>query len=300
MKLFYDIDSKASINVVNELNEATGVEQKKYKIKGIFSTIGEKNRNGRIYPKKIWESEVQKYQSVIETGSINTLMEWEHPPRTNVDMMESVQKITSLKIEGNYVMGEAVLLDNPKQNQIKSLIENGIKISVSSRGVGSVKEGIVDKFKLITYDLVSEPSDFNQTMNGLVESEGGSFMLSEGVLEDKTYELDESGNIVEAKQTEQIPQEEVPETEVIEKCKVEEEELKKKKKKDISTMPSKKNKKEEEEDSEEDSEEDEEQVEEQAETKVLEIEETQEISEEHKDAVRKEVLKKFQDLFKKL
>lgn len=197
MKLFYDIDSQATVDVVSELNEATGQKQKKYKIRGVFSTIGEKNRNGRIYPKAIWESEVHKYQDVIEAGSMNALMEWEHPPRTSVDMMEAVQKITDLRIEGNFVMGEAVLLDNPKQNQIKSLIENGIKISVSSRGVGSVKEGIVDKFKLITYDLVSEPSDFNQTMNGLVESTDGAFILAEGIIEDKVYEFDDEGNIVE-------------------------------------------------------------------------------------------------------
>lgn len=203
MKLFYDIDSNASVQIETELNEATGKEQKKYKIRGIFSTIGEKNRNGRVYPRKIWEEEVSKYQKVIESGSMNTLMEWEHPPRTNVDMMEAVQKITELRIDGSYVHGEAVLLDNAKANQIKSLIENGIKISVSSRGVGSVKEGIVDKFKLITYDLVSEPSDYNQTMNGLVESVGGSFTLNEGVVEDRTFDLDDVGNIIEVKQIEE-------------------------------------------------------------------------------------------------
>lgn len=201
MKLFYDIDSKASVEVQNELNEATGKESKKYKIKGVFSTIGEKNRNGRIYPHSIWETEVKKYQDVINQGNQNTLMEWEHPQRTSVDMMEAVQKITSLKIEGKYVMGEAVLLDNNKANQIKSLIDNGIKISVSSRGVGSVSEGVVDKFRLITYDLVSEPSDFNQTMNGLVESQGETFMLSEGVLEDKTYDINPDGKIVEVKES---------------------------------------------------------------------------------------------------
>ena len=63
-------------------------------------------------------------------------MEYEHPARTEVDPMEAVAKITSLRQEGNLVLGEAVLLDNPKANQIKSLIDNGIKISVSSREIG--------------------------------------------------------------------------------------------------------------------------------------------------------------------
>lgn len=193
MKLIYDIDSKADVHVSTVLNENTGQEQKQYKIKGTFSTIGTKNRNGRIYPRNIWETEVLKYQDVIKSGSKNALMEWEHPPRTDVDMMEAIQKITELKIEGDFVIGEAVLLDNERANQIKTLIDNGIKISVSSRGVGSVKNGIVENFKLVTYDLVSDPSDYNQTMNGVLES----YSLNEGILTDKNFELDQSGNIVE-------------------------------------------------------------------------------------------------------
>lgn len=193
MKLIYDIDSHPEIIITKELNESTGVEQKKYKIRGVFSTIGERNRNGRIYPKNVWHSEIANYQDNIHNGSLNTLMEWEHPARTNVDPMEAVAKITKLNIEGKYVIGEAVLLDNAKANQIKSLIENGIKISVSSRGVGSVKNGIVENFKLVTYDLVSEPSDFNATMNGVVES----YSLNEGILQDKSFYLDDFGNVHE-------------------------------------------------------------------------------------------------------
>jgi hypothetical protein len=192
MKLIYDIDATPEILVEEEINEATGVSSKKYKIKGVFSTIGEKNRNGRIYPRDLWESEVSKYQNNFDSGSINTLMEWEHPARTTVDPMEAIAKITKLNIKDKYVMGEAVLLDNIKANQIKSLIDNGVKISVSSRGVGSVKNGIVENFKLVTYDLVSTPSDYNASMNGLVES----YRLNEGVIDDLTFSIDGFGNVV--------------------------------------------------------------------------------------------------------
>lgn len=192
MKIMYDIDAKPEFFVEEEINEATGTTSKKYKIKGIFSTIGEKNRNGRIYPRDLWEGEVQKYQENFQNGSINTLMEYEHPARTNVDPMEAVAKITSLKIKDKFVMGEAVLLDNPKANQLKSLIDNGVNISVSSRGVGSVKNGIVENFKLVTYDVVAAPSDYNATMNGLVES----YQLNEGIIEDLSFGLDSHGNIV--------------------------------------------------------------------------------------------------------
>lgn len=192
MKLMYDIDANQDFIVEEEINEATGKSSKKYKIKGVFSTIGERNRNGRIYPKGLWEAEVQKYQNNFESGSINTLMEWEHPARTTVDPMEAVAKITELNIDGKYVMGEAVLLDNPKANQLKSLIDNGVKISVSSRGVGAVKNGVVENFKLVTYDVVATPSDYNATMNGLVES----FQLNEGVIEDLSFSIDDFGNVV--------------------------------------------------------------------------------------------------------
>lgn len=193
--LIFEVDGQElNIESSETINESTGQKEKSYKLKGIFSTIGEKNRNGRVYPRKLWEAEVQAYQNEIKAGSINTLMEYEHPARSEVDPMKAVAKITSLEISGNYVMGEAVLLNNDQANQLKSLIDNGVKISVSSRGVGSVgSDGIVESFKLITYDIVPNPSDFNATMNGICES----YRLNEGILQGKTFSTDENGNIVE-------------------------------------------------------------------------------------------------------
>lgn len=199
MKLIFDIDSNSNIEKVDEINEATGEVEKKYKIKGVFSTINTKNRNGRIYPEKLWKEQVEKYQDVIKSGSINTLMEYEHPARSNVDPMEAVAKINKLYIEGKYVMGEAVLLNNAKANQLKSLIDNGVKISVSSRGVGSVVDSVVKDFNLITYDIVSNPSDYNATMNGVCES----FKLNEGVIDDLHFDFDENGNIIKCAKLEE-------------------------------------------------------------------------------------------------
>ena len=62
MNLIFDIDSTSKIEVEESINETTGTKDKKYKVRGVFSTIGEKNRNGRIYPKEIWEREVANYQ----------------------------------------------------------------------------------------------------------------------------------------------------------------------------------------------------------------------------------------------
>lgn len=199
--LIFEIDGQnLDIESAEILNEATGQKEKTYKLKGIFSTIGEKNRNGRVYPRELWEREVKAYQTEIESGSINTLMEFEHPPRTEVDMMQAVAKINRLYIKGNFVMGEAVILNNEKSKQLKCLIDNGVKISVSSRGVGTVENGVVTDFKLITYDIVPNPSDFNATMNGICEShENGiheMYQLNEGILQGKTFGIDKAGNII--------------------------------------------------------------------------------------------------------
>jgi len=192
MKIIFDAESDVDFVVDSDINESTGVTSKKYKIKGVFSTMGEKNRNGRIYPRELWETQISEYQDNFTTGSINTLMEYEHPARTAVDPMEAVAKITKLEIKDRFVMGEAVLLDNAKANQLKTLIDNGVKMSVSSRGVGSVKNGIVENFKLVTYDLVAAPSDYNATMNGLVENH----QLNEGIIEDLEFGVDDLNNII--------------------------------------------------------------------------------------------------------
>ena len=211
--LIFEIDGQnLDIESAEILNEATGQKEKTYKLKGIFSTIGEKNRNGRVYPREIWEREVKAYQTEIESGSINTLMEFEHPPRTEVDMMQAVAKINKLYIKGNFVMGEAVILNNEKSKQLKCLIDNGVKISVSSRGVGTVENGVVSDFKLITYDIVPNPSDFNATMNGICESrENGiheMYQLNEGILQGKTFGIDKAGNII-PQLTESVSKEEL-------------------------------------------------------------------------------------------
>jgi len=195
MKLIFEEANELEAEVQEELNEATGVKNKKYIISGLFTTTEEKNRNGRIYPKSLFESEVKKYNKEIKNNTIQTLMEMEHPARSTIDIMEAVAKVQELKMEGNKVYGKAVLLDNPKANQLKTLIDNGIKIGVSSRGLGRVQEGIVKEYKLLNYDCVANPSNYGSELNGIIEG----FAVNEGILEDKTFEILESGDIQEVK-----------------------------------------------------------------------------------------------------
>lgn len=146
-------------------------KEKNYYIRGKFATIEMVNNNKRFYPRALWEREVEKYQEEIKNGTINTLMEWDHPAdRLEVDPSQAIGKITKLWIEGNYVMGEAVIFDTPKAEVLKSMIKHGVQISVSSRARGRVDNaGVVQEFNLITFDFVAKPSDKSATMYGLYE-----------------------------------------------------------------------------------------------------------------------------------
>jgi hypothetical protein len=168
-------------------------------IEGVFSTIGERNRNKRIYPRHIWESNVAQYQEELKNSTVNTLMEMEHPPRTTVDPLEAVAKITKLDIEGKYVIGKSKFLDNPKANIIKNLIDEGIRIGVSSRGVGNVgNDGVITNYKLICYDLTTSPSDHNANPNRVYEC------FVEGIYTDKTFTINESTGLIEEVKEETI------------------------------------------------------------------------------------------------
>lgn len=201
MKLILEDENlDLSSQIVESVNEATGAKKKEYFLSGVFSTAGVKNGNGRVYPRDIWEREVAQYQTKIDENHIHTLGEWEHPARADVDPMKAVIKITELKLEGDYVYGKAKVLDNPEGNRLKILIDEGIKIDISSRGVGSVgKNGIVEEFKLITYDLVSKASNPGSQLTGIVEGQ--------------SYMVNESGDIVEYKEDTKNSEDMIIETE---------------------------------------------------------------------------------------
>ena len=153
-----------------EINESTN--QKNYVISGVFSTPDKKNKNGRIYSSAIWQENVIRYQKEIENNTNNTLMELEHPPRTTVNPWEAVAKIRKLEMKDGYVYGEAVILNNndKKTNQLKALIDAGVKIGVSTRGTGKMKGDIVEAYNLITVDIVANPSNYESNLEGFNES----------------------------------------------------------------------------------------------------------------------------------
>lgn len=157
------------------LTEANEEGKKQYFIEGIFMQGDLKNRNGRIYPSAILEKEMNRYnKDFIQTK--RALGELGHPdgPQINGDRVSHL--ITEMKRDGSNFVGKAKILGTPMGNIVKTFIDEGVKVGVSTRGLGSVKqtkEGIMevqDDFHLATIDVVTDPSGPNCFVNGMMEN----------------------------------------------------------------------------------------------------------------------------------
>jgi len=161
-----------SVEVITEAKEDG---KKNYFIEGIFMQGDLKNRNGRIYPSATLESEMNRYQKeFIDTK--RALGELGHPdgPQINGDRVSHL--ITDMRREGNDFYGKAKILSTPMGEIVKSLLDEGVKIGVSTRGLGSVKAGrdgvmeVQKDFHLSTVDIVTDPSAPNAFVNGIMEN----------------------------------------------------------------------------------------------------------------------------------
>jgi hypothetical protein len=157
------------------LTEATEGGKKNYFIEGVFMQGDIKNRNGRIYPSQILEKEMNRYNNdFIQTK--RALGELGHPdgPQINGDRVSHL--ITEMKRDGSNFIGKAKILGTPMGEIVKTFIDEGVKVGVSTRGLGSVKptkEGIMEvqnDFHLSTVDVVTDPSGPNCFVNGIMEN----------------------------------------------------------------------------------------------------------------------------------
>ena len=152
-------------------------------IEGIFMQAEKANRNGRMYGRGIMEREVQKYQELINEK--RSLGELGHTHNPYINLNQVSHMITGLKFEGNDVYGKAKILDTPMGKIAKNFIEEGVRLGVSSRGLGSVKlnkEGVnevQDDFHLATVDIVADPSAPDAFVQGIMES--ADWILENGV-----------------------------------------------------------------------------------------------------------------------
>lgn len=164
-----DIDSSKTI-----IEEGVTGKTKKYFIEGIFMQADQKNKNGRIYPKNIMESQLNSYNNTFIKAN-RALGELGHPQSPTVNLDRASHNIVSLRMEGVNVIGKAKLLDTPCGNIAKTLIDEGIQLAVSSRGLGSVKldeagaNVVQSDFYLAAVDLVADPSAPSAFVNGILE-----------------------------------------------------------------------------------------------------------------------------------
>ena len=130
-------------------------------LSGIMQKADAINGNGRVYPHKVLAKEVQNYQKIIKEN--RALGELDHPEDSVINLRNASHMITEVWWNGKDVMGKAKVLDTPSGKILRSLVESGVTLGISSRGMGSVTESngqtmVEDDFQLICFDFVSEPS----------------------------------------------------------------------------------------------------------------------------------------------
>ncbi len=130
-------------------------------MKGILQKAETLNQNGRVYPKAILEREIRNYQKFIKEN--RALGELDHPDSSVVELKNASHNIKEAYMEGNIVYGTVEILNTPSGKILQSLVESGVTLGISSRGVGSTKtqgdmQIVQDDFQLICWDFVSEPS----------------------------------------------------------------------------------------------------------------------------------------------
>ena len=162
---------------------AEGGVGKNYFIEGIFLQTNLKNRNGRMYPKEILQKEVDRYNKEY-TAKNRAFGELGHPDSPTINLDRVSHMIKSLKLEGNNFVGRAKIMDTPYGKIVKSLIDEGAQLGVSSRGMGSLiqKNGmnlVQDDFMLATAaDIVADPSAPDAFVEGIMEGKEWIFNAS--------------------------------------------------------------------------------------------------------------------------
>ena len=175
-----------AIENVEVITEGKGADKKLY-IEGVFLQSDLKNRNGRMYPFQVLEKEVNRYnEEYIKTS--RALGELGHPDGPTVNLDRVSHRITSLSAEGTNFIGRAQILDTPMGKIASSLLGEGVKLGVSSRGMGSIDRRedcnvVMDDFMLATAaDIVADPSAPDAFVNGIME--GKEWVWDNGILKE--------------------------------------------------------------------------------------------------------------------
>ena len=182
MKLISEFNDYGIEPVIVEQNEKG---EKDYYIEGIFMQSEIKNRNGRIYPKQVIQEEVKRYNKEFVEKS-RAFGELGHPEGPTINLDKVSHLITKLEEDGNNYVGRAKILSTPNGQIVKNLIDDGAKLGVSSRGLGSLEskgnaQYVKDDFQLATAgDIVADPSAPEAFVNGIME--GTEWVYENGLL----------------------------------------------------------------------------------------------------------------------
>ena len=176
-----------TIEDIRVITEERGGKKNLY-IEGVFLQAELKNRNGRMYPMQTLEREVGAYNENY-IGKGRALGELGHPDSPTINLDRVSHKIVSLRSEGTNSIGKAQILETPMGKIAKSLLESGVTLGVSSRGIGSIEERnginiVKDDFMLSTAaDIVADPSAPDAFVEGIME--GREWIWNNGMLEEK-------------------------------------------------------------------------------------------------------------------
>jgi hypothetical protein len=187
MKLITEFTENDTLQCIVEKKEDG---EKKYVIEGVFAQTDKKNRNGRVYPKPIMEKAVKNYVDT-QVSKKRAVGELNHPEGPTVNLDKVSHLITDLKFEGNDVVGKAQILDTPMGKIVKGLLDGGVQLGVSTRGMGSLEQRngamvVKDDFILSTVDIVQDPSAPDAFVNGIME--GVDWVWDNGVLKPQVIE----------------------------------------------------------------------------------------------------------------
>jgi len=187
MLLITESSNTEDIRLIKEANEDGSPN---YYIEGIFMQSEKKNKNGRIYPKGILMKEIKKYNNNY-VSKRRALGELGHPegPTVNLDRVSHI--VDELWSDGDNILGRAKVMDTPMGKIVKNLIDEGVSVGVSSRGMGSLEEKdgvkyVKDDFTLSAVDCVSDPSAPDAYVNGIME--GKEWVWDNGILKSRDVE----------------------------------------------------------------------------------------------------------------
>jgi len=165
---------KEEVQQVQFLVEKTEDGKSDHYIQGIFMQAEKQNRNGRVYPKRVLDREVERYNRDYVNKN-RAFGELGHPDSPSINLDRVSHMITQLYPDGNNIMGKAKILDTPNGKIVKSLLDGGACLGVSTRGVGSLKPSngyqlVQDDFHLATAaDIVADPSAPDAFVRGIME-----------------------------------------------------------------------------------------------------------------------------------